>query len=194
MLRQSADILADAHRIVIKDNDDPVFSVPHIIYRFVSGTSGHRTVTDYSDHMIIFIIELVGSGDTYCSRYGSRAVSRIENVIWAFGSSRKTRDTVFFPQRIKSFKPACQKLICITLVTYVKDDLVFACGLIVALILSWNVDVSDQGEINKPADTKYEVEGIDNNTEEVIDADQNLEEMGTVYRDPETGKYYVVED
>ena len=72
--------------------------------------------------------------------------------------------------------------------------LVFACGLIVALILSWNVDVTDQGEINKPADTKYEVEGIDNNTEEVIDADQNLEEMGTVYRDPETGKYYVVED
>lgn len=72
--------------------------------------------------------------------------------------------------------------------------LVFACGLIVALILSWNVDVTDQGEINKPADTKYEVEDIDNNTEEVIDADQNLEEMGTVYRDPETGKYYVVED
>jgi hypothetical protein len=72
--------------------------------------------------------------------------------------------------------------------------LVFACGLIVALILSWNVDVTDQGEINKPADTKYEVEGIENNQEEVIDADQNLEEMGTVYRDPETGKYYVVED
>ena len=72
--------------------------------------------------------------------------------------------------------------------------LVFACGLIVALILSWNVDVTDTGEINRPADTKYEVEGIENGTEQVIEEDQNLEEMGTVYRDPETGKYYVVED
>ena len=72
--------------------------------------------------------------------------------------------------------------------------LVFACGLIVALILSWNVDVTDTGEINKPADTKYEVEGVENGAEQVIDADSNLEEMGTVYRDPETGKYYVIED
>ena len=72
--------------------------------------------------------------------------------------------------------------------------LVFACGLIVALILSWNVDVTDTGEINKPVDAKYEVEGIENGNEQVIDDDQNLEEMGTVYRDPETGKYYVVED
>ncbi|MBE6045706.1 MAG: DUF2149 domain-containing protein [Clostridiales bacterium] len=72
--------------------------------------------------------------------------------------------------------------------------LVFACGLIVALILSWNVDVTDTGEINKPVDAKYEVEGIENGTEQVIEDDQNLEEMGTVYRDPETGKYYVVED
>ena len=72
--------------------------------------------------------------------------------------------------------------------------LVFACGLIVALILSWNVDVTDTGEINKPVDAKYEVEGIENGTEQVIEDDKNLEEMGTVYRDPETGKYYVVED
>lgn len=71
--------------------------------------------------------------------------------------------------------------------------LVFACGLIVALILSWNVDVTDQG-IQKIKEKKYEVNNIDNSETEVIDADQNLEEMGTVYRDPETGKYYVVED
>lgn len=71
--------------------------------------------------------------------------------------------------------------------------LVFACGLIVALILSWNVDVTDQGEINKPADTKYEVNGMENNAEQILEEDQQLEEMGTVYKDPETGKYYVVE-
>ena len=72
--------------------------------------------------------------------------------------------------------------------------LVFACGLIVALILSWNVDVSDQGEINQRPDTKYEVEGMENNAEQTLDGEKDLEEMGKVYRDPETGKYYVVEE
>ena len=38
--------------------------------------------------------------------------------------------------------------------------LVFACGLILALIMSWNVDVTDKGEIQNP-EKKYEVEGVD---------------------------------
>ena len=71
--------------------------------------------------------------------------------------------------------------------------LVFACGLIIALILSWNVDVTDQG-IQKIKEKKYEVNNIDDSATEVVGDDQNLEEMGTVYRDPETGKYYVIED
>ena len=71
--------------------------------------------------------------------------------------------------------------------------LVFACGLILALIMSWNVDVTDKGEIQNP-EKKYEVEGFEQNATEEIDADSNLQEMGKVYKDPETGKYYVVEE
>lgn len=71
--------------------------------------------------------------------------------------------------------------------------LVFACGLIVALILSWNVDVTDQG-IQKIREKKYEVNNIDNSATETIENEQDLEEMGTVYKDPKTGKYYVIED
>ena len=71
--------------------------------------------------------------------------------------------------------------------------LVFACGLILALIVSWNVDVTDKGEIQNP-EKKYEVEGVEQNATEEIDADSNLQEMGKVYKDPETGKYYVVEE
>lgn len=63
----------------------------------------------------------------------------------------------------------------------------------VALILSWNVDVTDQG-IQKIKEKKYEVNNIEDSATEVIGDEKNLEEMGTVYRDPETGKYYVVED
>ncbi|MBQ0041064.1 MAG: DUF2149 domain-containing protein [Clostridiales bacterium] len=69
--------------------------------------------------------------------------------------------------------------------------LVFACGLIVALIVSWNVNVTDQGIQKQPQD-KYEVNSIEQSADTIEDESQ-LEEMGKVYRDPKTGKYFVVE-
>lgn len=72
--------------------------------------------------------------------------------------------------------------------------LVFACGILLALIMSWNVSVSDQGEITKDPETKYEVQGMEDGKTEQVDSEKNLEELGKVYRDPDTGKYYVVEE
>lgn len=71
--------------------------------------------------------------------------------------------------------------------------LVFACGLLLALILSWNVSVNEMGEINTNANQVYEVNGIDGGITQQIDENTNLEEMGTVYRDPVTGKYYLLQ-
>ena len=72
--------------------------------------------------------------------------------------------------------------------------LVFACGLLLALIISWNVDVSETGEITKQPAVKYEVENIGDSVEEDADVTEDLEDMGRVYQDPKTGKYYVVEE
>ncbi len=72
--------------------------------------------------------------------------------------------------------------------------LVFACGLLLALILSWNVNVNEFGEISNDATNVYEVNGIDGGVTQQINENSNLEEMGTVYRDPATGKYYVVQE
>lgn len=72
--------------------------------------------------------------------------------------------------------------------------LVFACGILLALIISWNVDISEYGEISANNYNKYEVNNIEEGETEVIDPAEGLEEMGKVYRDPETGKYYVIED
>jgi hypothetical protein len=66
--------------------------------------------------------------------------------------------------------------------------LVFSCGLIIALIAAWNLDVSDR--LNLPT----EVESLGENTQETIQNPDALEEMGTVYMDPETGKYYILND
>ena len=72
--------------------------------------------------------------------------------------------------------------------------LVFACGILLALIISWNVEISERGEINYDAGLKYEVDGIGQEAYEDIDPAAGLEEMGTVYLDPDTGKYYVIEN
>lgn len=70
--------------------------------------------------------------------------------------------------------------------------LVFACGLLLALIINWNVDVSSTAPKEEPQ-AKYEIEGVDDNSSQTIDGEEGLEEMGKVYKDPETGKYYIVE-
>ena len=71
--------------------------------------------------------------------------------------------------------------------------LVFACGLLLALIINWNVDVTTPGQSEETPENKYEVEGIEEDSSQTIDEDTSLEEMGKIYKDPQTGKYYVVE-
>lgn len=69
--------------------------------------------------------------------------------------------------------------------------LVFACGLMAAVILNWNVDLSKtrveilQREQMKELDNAEELE-------QDIQSSSSFEQKGTVYEDPETGKLYVV--
>lgn len=67
--------------------------------------------------------------------------------------------------------------------------LVFACGLMVALIMSLNVDVSrlDQAVI------EYKSTGGGKATVEESDG-RSMEEVGTIYRDPSTGKTYILDE
>lgn len=66
--------------------------------------------------------------------------------------------------------------------------LVFACGLIVALIAAWNLDVS------VPDGIPAEIAPIGQEGGETVQDPDSLEEMGTVYMDPETGKYYIIDN
>ena len=64
--------------------------------------------------------------------------------------------------------------------------LVFACGLMVALIINLKVDVSrlDEAVIRYESDSPTKVEKS---------AGRGMDEVGTVYKDPKTGKTYIVE-
>lgn len=65
--------------------------------------------------------------------------------------------------------------------------LILAVGIMLALIMHWNVDVAtvqDVEELNN-------AENLNDNQVEKIENNQGLQEKGVVYQDPETGKYYV---
>ncbi len=71
--------------------------------------------------------------------------------------------------------------------------LVFACGLMLALITYWNVDVSG---LSSAVDVEQGQEitdaaGLDDESGEPLE-DSALEQYGTVYRDPATGRLYMV--
>ena len=72
--------------------------------------------------------------------------------------------------------------------------LVFACGLMLALITFWNVDVAQAQRQTEPLTPREELtqtaEELARQSGEEVDS-EGLEEYGKVYRDPETGKLYI---
>lgn len=70
--------------------------------------------------------------------------------------------------------------------------LVFACGLMLALIVNWNVDLGGQEVVSGQEVTDTELSSSE--SESQIDENQDYKKMGTVYQDPQTGKLYMVTD
>ena len=68
--------------------------------------------------------------------------------------------------------------------------LVFACGLMTALIVAWSVDLGQFEEV----ELGDEIEALEENVQTDVEASGNYQEMGTVYLDTETGQYYLVEE
>ena len=75
--------------------------------------------------------------------------------------------------------------------------LVFACGLMLALITFWNVDVAGIQARTEPETPPMELtetaEELARQDGEAVDS-EGLEEYGKVYRDPETGKLYILSE
>lgn len=68
--------------------------------------------------------------------------------------------------------------------------LVFACGLMMALVTVWNIDFTPLSELQDK-----QLEAIDtpeDMPEDTTDAGNAYVEKGMVYQDPKTGKYYMV--
>ena len=66
--------------------------------------------------------------------------------------------------------------------------LVFACGLIVALVARYNVDLTDY----QPDDMEHVTQQVTQAQEEISVSSARYSEMGTIYQDTETGELYMV--
>ena len=71
--------------------------------------------------------------------------------------------------------------------------LVFACGLMLALVTYWNLDVSQMTEVVQ-ADEMAEVGNIEEFEGDLGGSGSNFNELGMVYEDPMTGKMYMLKD
>lgn len=74
--------------------------------------------------------------------------------------------------------------------------LVFACGLMLSLVINWNVDlVPDMNlvEMEQGKDVS-EVREVWESLVEDFDDAGNYKKMGTVYKDPTTGKLFMLTD
>lgn len=74
--------------------------------------------------------------------------------------------------------------------------LVFACGIMLALITYWNVDMAGSSEgavdVSRPQEITQDVDALDEEGQKVDS--EGLERYGTVYIDPDTGRFYMVEN
>ncbi|MGI6721139.1 MAG: DUF2149 domain-containing protein [Anaerovoracaceae bacterium] len=73
--------------------------------------------------------------------------------------------------------------------------LVLAVGIMLALVMNWNLDISSTGTV--PVEKTREVtnvKNIDKNDVGRADSDSGLSEMGTVYKDKKSGKLYMIVD
>ena len=70
--------------------------------------------------------------------------------------------------------------------------LVFACGLMVALVVAWNVDLQNVQQVE--IDSSEQVEDLQS-LEDLLTAEgSSYIQRGTVYQDPRTGQMYLLEE
>lgn len=80
-----------------------------------------------------------------------------------------------------------------TVANLVDAMLVLAVGIMLALIVSWNLNIAENGQVS---DNARREDALSDFTEDDISntevTEENLEKQGTVYYDPETDKYYII--
>jgi hypothetical protein len=78
-------------------------------------------------------------------------------------------------------------------VNIVDAMLVFACGLMLSLVIFWNVDLRSNDMLPVTQGSAMNDSESVNSTANSTEAGDDFEEVGKVYKDPKTGKLYLAE-
>ena len=70
--------------------------------------------------------------------------------------------------------------------------LILAVGIMLALIIHWNVKIQTPEVPEDAAQTEDAVEFDENDLEDMEQIPENMNKMGEVYYDPVSGKYYII--
>ncbi len=79
------------------------------------------------------------------------------------------------------------------LINLVDIMLVFSCGLLLSLVMSWNVELKspDMVALDKGQDVS-KIDDVQNNIERSQEGGNGYKKIGTVFRDPSTGQLYML--
>ena len=99
-----------------------------MVFALVACGGGKTTrkcaVANQRKHMILLPSQIARTCHAKCSGYGGRAVSRIKTVIFTFRCLRKTGQSTFATQCIKSISASGNNLMNVTLMPHIKNKLV----------------------------------------------------------------------
>lgn len=70
--------------------------------------------------------------------------------------------------------------------------LVFACGLMVAIVAHWNVNLSEVQAMDESS--MAEIDNVEDMVSDMQSGAGGFVQRGQVYQDPETGQLYLLED
>ena len=74
--------------------------------------------------------------------------------------------------------------------------LILAVGIMLSLVIHWEVDLDTKQETDTPSSVEREVKTTftDDDLEDSTTVPEDLQKLGAVYYDAETGTYYITED
>ncbi len=72
--------------------------------------------------------------------------------------------------------------------------LVFACGLMLALVVHWNVNVTTVTQMDEQDMTEIDQSNVEDMAQDMTGSGSSYNELGRVYQDPTTGKMYLLQE
>src|SRR5687768_2768802 len=124
ILRHRADVRRDRHLVVVQHDDEVAPRCTGVVEALVRKPAGKRAITEYRDDLERFAVQIAAGRHSQSCRDRRGCVSGAERVELAFAALQKSGESVFLTQRLHAVISAGEKLVRISLVADVPDDLV----------------------------------------------------------------------